>query len=321
MINQENIMNKEVILFVNNLKVIYGERKKRFMALNQISFKVHKGETFGIVGESGSGKTTVAKAIMRMIPISLGDIYYKGKGINGRLDRKTKQMVTNEIQMIFQDPMASLNERAKVNYIVSEGLYQKNNRLTNSEIKALVEETLISVGLTPECEDRFPHEFSGGQCQRIGIARALIMNPELIIADEPLSALDVSVRAQIINLLLRLQRERGITYLLISHDLSVMRLMADYIAVIYKGAFVELAKTEDLFMRPLHPYTKSLLSAMPIPDPRVEKNKVLIPYHKNIHDYSIYRPMWVEIMPEHYVQANVLEVKKYKEMLVRKRIV
>ncbi|MBQ3078811.1 MAG: alanine racemase, partial [Clostridia bacterium] len=221
--------------------------------------------------------------------------------------------VTRKIQMIFQDPMASLNERAKVDYIVSEGIYKTEKDAKKR--KSLVDQALLDVGLLPEFSSRFPHEFSGGQRQRIGIARALIMQPEFIIADEPISALDVSIRAQVLNLLSDLQRKRNLTYLFISHDLSVMRFICDRIAVIHKGKIVELADTEELFKNPLHPYTRALLSAIPMPDPVSEKNKTLIVYDPSVHDYSVEQPEWVEIRPGHFIWANKPEIREYNRIL------
>jgi len=201
-----------------------------------------------------------------------------------------------------------------VDYIVSEGLYS-GGKLSEQERKAKVEKALMEVGLLPEFASRFPHEFSGGQRQRIGVARALIMQPEFIIADEPISALDVSIRAQVLNLLSELQKERGLTYLFISHDLSVMRFICDRIAVIHKGVLVELAETEKLFAHPLHPYTRALLSAIPLPDPAREKNKVLEVYDPSQHEYTIDKPQWLEVEEGHMVWANGAEFAKYREMV------
>lgn len=219
--------------------------------------------------------------------------------------------------MIFQDPMASLNERAKVDYIVSEGLMNIHPEMSKAERDQRVAQALLDVGLLPEFASRFPHEFSGGQRQRIGIARSLIMEPEFIIADEPISALDVSIRAQVLNLLSAMQQQRGLTYLFISHDLSVMRFIADRIAVIHKGVIVELADTEELFAYPLHPYTRALLSAIPQPDPRSEKHKVLEVYDPAIHNYTVDKPRWVEIRPKHYITCNEHELAQYQEKLAR----
>ncbi len=305
---------REILLSVKNMDVCFGKRKNRFKAVNNVSFDIFKGETFGLVGESGSGKTTIGRAIARINPTTAGDVYFKGEKINGKISKQLDRQVTRQIQMIFQDPMASLNERAKVDYIVSEGLYS-GEHISEAERKAKVEKALAEVGLLPEFATRFPHEFSGGQRQRIGVARALIMQPEFIIADEPISALDVSIRAQVLNLLSELQRERDLTYLFISHDLSVMRFICDRIAVIHKGVLVELAETEKLFAHPLHPYTRALLSAIPLPDPAREKNKTLEVYDPSVHDYEIDKPSWVEVEEGHMVWANQKEVENYRKIL------
>jgi oligopeptide transport system ATP-binding protein len=216
--------------------------------------------------------------------------------------------------MIFQDPMSSLNERAKVNYIVSEGLHY---HLTSPRERAdKVAQALSEVGLRPEFASRFPHEFSGGQRQRIGIARALIMEPELIIADAPISALDVSIRAQVLNLMHRLQKQRNLTYVFISHDLSVMRFICDRIAALHRGNLVELADAETLFTRPIHPYTRSLLSAIPLPDPEHERNKKVIIYDPAMHDYSKDPPRWAELEPGHFVRGNTKELEGYRKELI-----
>ena len=306
--------NKEVLLSVKGMSICFGKGKSLFKAVNNVSFDIFKGETFGLVGESGSGKTTIGRAIIRINPTTSGEVIFKGEKINGKISKELDRRVTREIQMIFQDPMASLNERAKVDYIVSEGLLN-GAKLPEEERKVRVAKALSEVGLLPEFASRFPHEFSGGQRQRIGVARALIMQPDFIIADEPISALDVSIRAQVLNLLSELQKERGLTYLFISHDLSVMRFICDRIAVIHKGVLVELAETEKLFAHPLHPYTRALLSAIPLPDPAREKNKVLEVYDPTQHDYSVDKPGWVEIEEGHMVWGNEKELAKYREML------
>ena len=305
--------NREVILQVRDLKVAFGSRRKRFEAVKGVSFDVYKGETFGIVGESGSGKTTIGRSIIRVYPTSGGSIKFHGKEISGRISKELDREITNKIQMIFQDPMASLNERAKIDYIVSEGLQGRG--YSKKEIAEKVTQALNDVGLLPEFASRFPHEFSGGQRQRIGIARALVMNPEFIIADEPISALDVSIRAQVLNLMSQLQRERGLTYLFISHDLSVMRFICDRIAVIHKGLIVEMVDTETLFHHPLHPYTRALLSAIPQPNPIAEKNKVLEIYDPTCHHYEKDAPVWTEIEPGHHVLANQEELAQYRERI------
>ena len=306
---------KEVLVSVRNMEVTFGSKRNKFVAVHGVSFDIYKGETFGLVGESGSGKTTIGRAIIRINPMSAGEVIYKGEKINGKISRELDKKVTQQIQMIFQDPMASLNERAKVDYIVSEGLINIHPDMSKEERSQRVAQALLDVGLLPEFASRFPHEFSGGQRQRIGIARSLIMEPEFIIADEPISALDVSIRAQVLNLMSRLQKERGLTYLFIAHDLSVMRFICDRIAVIHKGVIVELSETEKLFAHPLHPYTRALLSAIPMPDPESEKKKVLEVYDPSQHHYETDKPVWTEIEPGHFIMANQEELAKYKAQL------
>ena len=302
----------EKLLEIRHLSVRFGRRRKPFTAVDDVSFDIYRGETFGLVGESGSGKTTIGRAIIRVCQASEGEILYRGERISGKIPKSLDRALTRKIQMIFQDPMASLNERAKVSYIVSEGIYRSDGKRERAE---KVSRALRDVGLLPEFAGRFPHEFSGGQRQRIGIARALVMQPEFIIADEPISALDVSIRAQVLNLLSDLQKEHALTYLFISHDLSVMRFICDRIAVIHLGKIVELADTETLFEHPLHPYTRALLSAVPMPDPIGEKNKHLLVYDPSCHVYTTDKPAFVEIEPGHFVFANQKEQNEYREML------
>ena len=242
-----------------------------------------------------------------------GEILFKGQKISGRISKELDREVIKKCQMIFQDPMASLNERAKVEYIIAEGLINHHLYENEDDLKFKVENALREVGLLPEFASRFPHEFSGGQRQRIGIARALIMEPEFVVADEPISALDVSIRAQVLNLLNDLKRRKGLTYLFIAHDLSVVRFISDRIGVIHKGKIVELAEAEELFLHPLHPYTKALLSAVPIPDPEMEKKKKLLVYDPSCHDYSVDKPSWNEILPGHFVYANQKEMDEYRK--------
>ena len=305
----------EILVSVRNMEVTFGSRRNRFVAVKGVSFDIYKGETFGLVGESGSGKTTIGRAIIRINPMSHGEVIYKGQRISGKISKELDKKVTQQIQMIFQDPMASLNERAKVDYIVSEGLINVRPDLKKQERSEMVKKALLEVGLLPEFASRFPHEFSGGQRQRIGIARSLIMEPEFIIADEPISALDVSIRAQVLNLLSRLQKERGLTYLFIAHDLSVMRFICDRIAVIHKGVIVELSETEKLFEHPLHPYTRALLSAIPLPDPDSEKRKILEIYDPTQHHYETDKPIWTEIESGHFVMGNREELEQYRVRL------
>ena len=306
---------RDVLCSVRDLEVTFGKGRKRFVAVHNVSFDIYRRETFGLVGESGSGKTTIGRSIVRLTPISAGTILFRGERISGKIEKETDRMVTQKIQMIFQDPMASLNERAKVDYIVSEGLMNVHPDMSRSEREARVSQALTDVGLLPEFATRFPHEFSGGQRQRIGIARALIMDPEFIVADEPISALDVSIRAQVLNLMSRLQKEHGLTYLFIAHDLSVMRFICDRIAVIHKGVIVELAETEKLFAHPLHPYTCALLSAIPMPDPQREKKKSIQVYDPSCHHYETDKPYWIEIEEGHFVLANQEEEESYRKHL------
>ena len=308
---------REGLCSVRNMEVTFGKGRKAFVAVKGVNFDIYKGETFGLVGESGSGKTTIGRAIIRINPISAGEVLFKGERISGKISKEMDKMVTQKIQMIFQDPMASLNERAKVDYIVSEGLMNVHPDMKKEEREERVSQALSDVGLLPEFATRFPHEFSGGQRQRIGIARALIMEPEFIIADEPISALDVSIRAQVLNLMSKLQKERGLTYLFIAHDLSVMRFITDRIAVIHKGVIVELAETEKLYAHPLHPYTQALLSAIPMPDPDNEKKKVVKVYDPSVHHYENDPPRWIEIEEGHFIMANGEEEAKYRAILAR----
>ena len=307
--------NREKLLEVHDLHVTFGKHRHAFEAVRGVNFDIYKGETFGLVGESGSGKTTIGRAIIRMNPTSGGEILYKGEKINGRISREMDRKIIKEIQMIFQDHMSSLNDRAKVNYIVKEGLMNVRKHLTREQQDELVNQALTDVGLLPEFASRFPHEFSGGQRQRIGIARALIMEPSFIIADEPISALDVSIRAQILNLLADLQKKRGLTYLFIAHDLSVMKFICDRIAVIQRGRIVELAETNLLFAHPLHPYTWALLSAIPTPNPDVERDRGLLVYDESMHHYDQQKPSWQEIEPGHFILANDPEMEEYRKRL------
>jgi oligopeptide transport system ATP-binding protein len=301
----------EKLLEVKDLSVSFGAKRKAFLAVDKVNFDIYKGETFGLVGESGSGKTTIGRAIIRINETSGGEIFFHGRKINGVIDRELDRQVIRGIQMIFQDPMASLNERAKVDYIVSEGLYNLKNFTDEKDRLARVERALTEVGLLPEFVSRFPHEFSGGQRQRIGIARVLVMEPELIIADEPISALDVSIRAQVLNLLSDLQKKKNLTYLFIAHDLSIVRFITDRLAVINRGRIVEMAETEELFQNPLHPYTRSLLSAIPQPDPVYERNKIVEIYDPSVHDYEKEAPSWTEISEGHFVLCNSREREEY----------
>ena len=304
--------DKEKLIEIKDLQITFGSGRKKFVAVDHVNIDIYKGETFSLVGESGSGKTTIGRAITRINPVSAGEILFKGQRISGKISKELDREVIQKCQMIFQDPMASLNERAKVDYIVSEGLYNFHLYKDENDRKAKVEMALREVGLLPEHLTRYPHEFSGGQRQRIGIARAMVMEPELVVADEPISALDVSIRAQVLNLMKKFQEEKNLTYLFIAHDLSVVRFISDRIGVIYKGRIVEVAEAEELFNFPLHPYTHSLISAIPIPDPQLEKNKVLYTYDPSIHDYSQDKPEFVCIGYDHYIYGNKKEIAEYK---------
>lgn len=301
---------KEILLRFQNVDISFGRGKNAKRVVRDVSFDIYKGETFSLVGESGSGKTTIGRAVIRINPCSAGQILYKGVPISGKISPGLNREVIRNIQMVFQDPAASLNERATVEDIVSEGLY--NFRLYQNEADRTqkVEKIIRQVGLLPEHLSRYPHEFSGGQRQRIGIARAMVMEPELVIADEPISALDVSVRAQILNLMKKFQRQRNVTYLFIAHDLSVVRFISDRIGVIYRGRIVEIAAAEELFCYPLHPYTQSLISAIPIPDPILEKRKVIRPYEPTNRDDATER--MENIGNDHYVMGTEQELAQYR---------
>lgn len=307
--------NKEVLLDVKHLEITFKNGKRKFRAVKDCNFQIFKGETFALVGESGSGKTTIGRAIIRLNSTSDGEIIYKGNKINGPLTKEEERQLVREVQMIFQDPAASLNERATVDYCIAEGLDNFHLYKNQEERRNKVDEALRSVGLLPEHKSRYPHEFSGGQRQRIGIARAMVMEPDFIVADEPISALDVSIRAQVLNLMNKFKEERGLTYLFIAHDLSVVRYFSDRIAVIHKGRIVEIAPTEELFAYPLHPYTRSLLQSVPIPDPKIEKSKELIIYDESKRDLSGEKPLLREITPGHYVFANDREMAEYRVKL------
>ena len=393
--------NREVLLKVEHLCQYFRLGHRDMKAVDDVSFEIHKGETFGLVGESGCGKTTTGRSIIKLYNITSGNIYFKGERIgagirsykdaikkakkdleekkiskqehdeivaknralirDAKLDSKAvdkryseslvksleaeyaekfsaaegdaeqlkmlkrefknrvrvakKSKLITQIQMIFQDPIASLDPRMTVRDIIAEGLVI--NGVTDKEyINQKVYDILETVGLVLEHADRYPHEFSGGQRQRIGIARAVVMQPEMIIADEPISALDVSIQAQVINLLNDLREHLGLTILFIAHDLSVVKYFSDRIGVMYFGKMVELADSDELFKNPLHPYTKSLLSAIPLPDPIYEKQRVRIHYDPLAeHDYSVDTPSFREVSPGHFVYCNDEEEAKYKQML------
>ena len=313
-----NNTDREVIVSVKHVEISFDTGgKKKFVAVKDANFDIYKGETFALVGESGSGKTTLGRAIMRINPCSAGEILFEGKRISGKISAEEDRNVVRSIQMIFQDPAASLNERATVEYCISEGLYNFHLYKDEQDRIAKVDKALRDVGLLPEHKSRYPHEFSGGQRQRVGIARAMIMEPKFIVADEPISALDVSIRAQVLNLMNKLKKEKDLTYLFIAHDLSVVRFVSDRIAVIHLGEIVEIAEAETLFEYPLHPYTISLLSAVPMPDPMVEKNRKHIVYDPGVLDQSGDPREMREIRPGHFVYATPKEYDGYCEKMDR----
>ena len=273
-----NSENRKKLIEVKHLKQYFGSKKNVVKAIDDISFEIFEGETFGLVGESGSGKSTTGRALLRLYKPTDGEILFEGKDIANLKKGKELLEFRKEAQMIFQDPYASLDGRMKVRDIIAEGIDIHGLAKTAEERDAMVDELLEIVGLNKEHANRYPHEFSGGQRQRIGIARALAVNPKFIVCDEAISALDVSIQAQIVNLLKRLQKEIGLTYLFIAHDLSMVKYISDRIAVMYRGRIVELGSADCVYNNPQHPYTKSLLSAIPLPDPREEKNRKRLVY-------------------------------------------
>lgn len=271
-------------------------------AVNGVTFEINAGETYGLVGESGSGKTTIGRSIIRLYDPTGGEIIFNGKKISDKLDAKTNKMLRQNMQMIFQDPMSSLNPRKKIGDIIAEGLdiHKLYNNL--NERKEIIGNILKKVGLSPAHAERYPQQFSGGQRQRVGIARALVMNPQLIIADECISALDVSIQAQVVNLMKDIQAETNCAYLFIAHDLSMVKYISDRIGVLHKGYLVETGTTQEIFSNPLHPYTQSLLSAVPQPNPKVEKNRQLINYNSENVNYDVAQIR--QVTDTHFVLEN-----------------
>lgn len=304
--------NDEVLLSIKNLKQYFNAGKKNEVrAIENISFDIYKGETLGLVGESGCGKSTTGKSIIKLNDITSGEILYEGIDIQKIRKRKDLLKFNKKIQMIFQDPYASLNPRLKVMDIVAEGIDIHHLATNKRDRKKRVYDLLETVGLSKEHANRYPHEFSGGQRQRIGIARALAVEPEFIIADEPISALDVSIQAQVVNLLLKLQRERGITFLFIAHDLSMVKYISDRIAVMHFGKIVEIGPAEEIYQNPLHDYTKALLSAIPQPDPESERSRKRFSYiddEVNNHLRQLH-----EIRPQHFVFSTEEEAAQLRE--------
>lgn len=304
--------NNEVLLEIKNLKQYFNEGKRNeIRAIEDISFDIYKGETLGLVGESGCGKSTTGKAIIKLNDITSGEILYEGQDIQKISKRKDLLKFNKKIQMIFQDPYASLNPRLKVMDIVAEGIDIHKLASSKKDRKRRVYDLLETVGLSKEHANRYPHEFSGGQRQRIGIARALAVEPEFIIADEPISALDVSIQAQVVNLMLKLQKERGITFLFIAHDLSMVKYISDRIAVMHFGKIVELGSADEIYYHPLHDYTKSLLSAIPQPDPDSERTRKRVAYQEDESKNSERKLQ--EIRPDHYVFVTDEEAAQLKQ--------
>ena len=293
-----NTAEKKKLVEVKHLKQYFGTKNNLVKAIDDISFDIYEGETFGLVGESGSGKSTTGRALLRLYQPTDGEILFEGKDIATLTKGKELLEFRKEAQMIFQDPYASLDSRMKVRDIIAEGIDIHHLASTKEERNQIVDELLETVGLNREHANRYPHEFSGGQRQRIGIARALALNPKFIVCDEAISALDVSVQAQIVNLLKKLQKEKGLTYLFIAHDLSMVKYISDRIAVMYRGRIVEMGSAECVYTNPQHAYTKSLLSAIPLPDPREEKNRKRIVYKGEDFDENA---TLQEVEPGHFV--------------------
>ena len=310
---------QDILLEVNDLCQYFvsghGRRKQVNKAVDHVSFNVRRAETFGLVGESGCGKTTTGRAIIRLYDPTSGTVFFDGQELTGKMNREKRAFLSDNISMIFQDPIESLNPRMTIGEIVGEALKERKG-LSREEIRIKVADMLRKVGLNEEHATRYPHEFSGGQRQRIGIARAMIVEPKMVIADEPVSALDVSIQAQVINLLNDLKTEMGLTILFIAHNLSVVKYFSDRIGVMYYGHLVEVARSEDLYLKPMHPYTRALLSAIPEPNPLTEKKRKRIDYDPaRDHDYSVEQPAMVEVEPEHFVLCSASELKAIQEKL------
>ncbi|MCK9169808.1 MAG: ATP-binding cassette domain-containing protein [Treponema sp.] len=273
------MQQNEPLLKVENLKQYFKiTNQYTVKAVDGVSFELFPGETYGLVGESGSGKSTIGRSIIRLYEPTAGNIMFAGNNISGKLTKNEHSFLRTNMQMIFQDPMASLNPRKKVGEIIGEGLDIHHLYRSRAEREEKIQKMLAKVGLAPEHIDRYPHQFSGGQRQRVGIARALIMNPRLIIADECISALDVSIQAQVVNLMKDIQKETNTAYLFIAHDLSMVKYISSRIGVLHLGHLLETGTTEEIFSKPVHPYTKSLMSAIPRPNPVVEKNRTILTY-------------------------------------------
>lgn len=307
----------EPLLSVKGLKQYFPVSKKfTVRAVDNISFDIYPGETYGLVGESGSGKSTTGRSIIRLYDPTEGKILFNGEDISKKLTAKQEKMLRSDMQMVFQDPMASLNPHKKILDTIAMGLDAHNPHMDQNERVERVSKMMEMVGLNPAYMNRYPNQFSGGQRQRIGLGRALIMNPKLVIADEAISALDVSIQAQVVNLMKDIQKETNVAYLFIAHDLSMVRYISDRVGVMHKGHLVETGLTEEIFEHPVHPYTKSLLSAIPLPDPHYEKQRQRISYVPlKEHDYTVDKPSFREVAPGHFVHCNDAEFARYKEQM------
>ena len=304
--------NQEPILKVDGLKQYFKVSNSfTVKAVDDVSFEIYPGETFGLVGESGSGKSTIGRSVIRLYDPTAGKILFEGKDISGKMSKDTQKLLRNDMQMIFQDPMASLNPRKKVEDIIGEGLDIHHKFANAAERDQMVKAILKKVGLAPEHATRYPHQFSGGQRQRVGIARALIMNPKLIIADECISALDVSIQAQVVNLMKDIQEETGTAYLFIAHDLSMVKYISDRIGVLHLGHLLETGTTEEIFNHPVHPYTRSLLSAIPSPNPVVEKKRVAETYDYKTSGIDYTKGTKHLVEGSHYVRCTDAEFSEW----------
>lgn len=304
--------NQEPILKVDGLKQYFKVSNSfSVKAVDDVSFEIYPGETYGLVGESGSGKSTIGRSVIRLYDPTAGKILFEGKDISGKMSKDTQKLLRNDMQMIFQDPMASLNPRKKVEDIIGEGLDIHHKFASAAERDQMVKAILRKVGLAPEHATRYPHQFSGGQRQRVGIARALIMNPKLIIADECISALDVSIQAQVVNLMKDIQEETGTAYLFIAHDLSMVKYISDRIGVLHLGHLLETGTTEEIFNHPVHPYTRSLLSAIPSPNPVVEKKRVAETYDYKTSGIDYTKGTKHLVEGSHYVRCTDEEFSEW----------
>ena len=303
---------RKKLVELKNVSLTFNKGKSiEVKAIDDVSFDIYEGEIFGLVGESGSGKTTIGRSILKLYDIDSGTVTFAGNDISS-LKGKDLHDFRKTAQMIFQDPQASLNGRMKIRDIIAEGIDIHKLAKSKEEREAKVKELINLVGLNEDHLSRYPHEFSGGQRQRIGIARALAVNPHFIVADEPISALDVSIQAQVVNLMQKLQHEQGLTYLFIAHDLSMVKYISDRIGVMHWGKLLEVGPADEIYHNPIHPYTKSLLSAIPEPDPERERKRQHLIYDSSIENDGEKRQMY-EIRPGHFVYATEAEAKNYKE--------